>query len=121
MKIHMQKIGMERPDVNPKNASLNLDVEWSIDYFDTHLGQVRFCIILRSLNQFKSDFKIDGYVELEEFEKFDQKEVSQLIFNQACSVFMDMISLTKESTHILSSPKNISGFGSEHISSTLFN
>lgn len=121
MKIYMQKIGMVRPDVNPKNTSLILDIDWSIDFFDTHLNEVKFCIILRSLNQFKTDFKIEGYVGLDEFEKFNQKEVSQLIFNQACSVFMDMISLTRESTHILSKPENLSGFGSEHISSTLFN
>ena len=121
MEIYMQKIGMIRPDVNPKNSSLDLDVDWSIEYFDTHLSQVKFCIILRSLNQFKSDFKIDGYVELEKFEKFNQEDISKLIFNKACSVFMEMISLTRESTLILPNPENLFGFGSEDISSTLFN
>ena len=121
MKIYMQKIGMIRPDVNPKNSSLNLDVDWSIEYFDTDQSQIKFCIILRSLNQFSLDFKIEGFVELEAFEKFIQEDVSKLIFHQACTVLMEMISLTRQSTHILSNPEKLSSFGSEHISGTLFN
>ena len=60
-------------------------------------------------------------MELSTFEKFIQEDVSQLIFHQACSVLMDMISLTRESSHILSNSEAISDFGSEHISGTLFN
>ena len=121
MKIYMQKIGMIRPDVNPKNLSLNLNIDWSIEYCDTDQKQISFNIILKSFEQFILDFKIEGVVELSAFEKFIQEDVSQLIFHQACTVLMDMISLTRESTHILSNPESISGFGSEHISSTLFN
>lgn len=112
---------MIRPDSNPKNSNLNLDIDWSVEYYDTHQDQIRFNMILKSLNQFRLDFKVEGVVELSTFEEFIQEEVSQLIFNQACSVLMDMISLTRESTHILSNPENLSCFGSEHISSTLFN
>ncbi|WP_405304762.1 hypothetical protein [Methanobrevibacter sp.] len=121
MKIYMQKIGMIRPDVNPKNLSLNLDIDWAVEYYDTDQNQVRFNIILKSSEHFRLDFKIEGVVELSTFEEFIQDDVSQLIFHQACSVLMNMISLTRESTHILSNPKTISDFGSEHISSTLFN
>ena len=121
MKIYMQKIGMIRPDVNPKNLSLNLDIDWSIEYFDTDQNQIRFDIVLKSCGQFCLNFKIEGVVELTTFEKFIQEEVSQLIFHQACTVLMDMISLTRESTHMLSNPESISDFGSEHISGTLFN
>ena len=121
MKIYMRKIGMIRPDVNPKNSSLNLGIDWSIEYYDTDQNQIRFDIILKSLEEFRLDFKIEGVVELSTFEEFIQEDVSQLIFHQACSVLMDMISLTRESTHVLSNPEAISGFGSEHISGTLFN
>ena len=117
----MQKIGMIRPDVNPKNSDLNLDIDWSIDFFHTDQSQVEFSIILRSLNQFSLDFKMEGLLELEAFEEFIQEDVSQLIFHKACSVLMKMISLTCQSTHVLSNTENVSGFGSEHISGTLFN
>ena len=121
MKIRMQKIGMIRPDVNPRNSSLNLDIDWSIEYTDTDQNQIRFNIILKSLNQFSLDFKIEGVVVLSEFEKFIQEDVSQLIFHKSFNILMDMVSLTRDSTHILSNPENLSGFGSEHISGTLFN
>ena len=121
MKIYMQKIGMIRPNINPKNSSLNLDIDWSIEYYDTDRDQIGFNIILKSLNQFDIDFKIEGILELATFEKFIQEDVSQLIFHQACSVLMDMISLTRQSTHVLSNQETISDFGSEHISGTLFN
>ncbi len=120
MKIYMQKIGMIRPDVNPKDLRLNLDIDWSIEYRERDQNQIRFDIVLKSFEQFILDFKIEGVVELSTFEKFIQEDVSQLIFHQACTVLMNMISLTRESTHILSNPE-MSGFGSEHISSTLFN
>jgi hypothetical protein len=112
---------MIRPDVNPRNSNLNLDIDWTIEYCDTHQDRIRFNIILKSLNQFSFDFKIEGVVELSDFEKFVQEDVSQLIFHKASVILMDMISLTCESTHILSNPENLSGFGSEHISGTLFN
>ncbi|MCR5026735.1 MAG: pilus assembly protein [Methanobrevibacter sp.] len=120
MEIYMQKIGMIRPDANPKNSSLNFDIDWSIDYYDSEQCQKKFCIILRSLNQFILDFKIEGFIELDAFEKFDKEEVSQLIFHRACSVLMDMISLTRQSSHVLSNAEGLSGFGSEYISGTLF-
>ncbi|MBR4447460.1 hypothetical protein [Methanobrevibacter sp.] len=121
MKIYVQKIAMIRPDVNPKNSNLNLDIDWSVEYWDTDKNQVRFNMILKSLHQFCVDFKIEGVVELYALEKFIQEDVSKLIFHKSCSILMDMISLTRESTHILSNPDNLSDFGSEHISSTLFN
>ena len=121
MKIYMQKIGMIRPDVNPKNLSLNLNIDWSVEYYDTDQNQIRFNIILKSYEEFSLDFKIEGVVELSPFEEFIQEDVSQLIFHQACSVLMNMISLTRESTHILPSQEEILSFGSEHISGTLFN
>ena len=39
---------------------------------------------------------------LDLFEEFVQDDVSQIIFHHACNTFMDMISITRESVHILS-------------------
>ena len=50
MEICMQKIAMIRPDFNPKNLSLNLDMDWSIEFSNTDQNQINFNIILKSFN-----------------------------------------------------------------------
>ena len=79
MEIYMQKIGLIRDDINPKNMDL--------------IGL---------------------------FEEFNNENVSQIIFYQACTVLMDMSSITCESVHILSMSE-YSNLNSEHIPDTLFN
>ena len=120
MEIYMQKIGLIRDDVNPKNLSLNLDIDWAVEYTNTDQEMINFDIILKSCDNFILNFKIEGIVKLDIFEKFLQEEISQILFHQACKVLMDMISITRESTHILSADDSLS-FGNEHISGTLFN
>ena len=102
MKICMRKIGLIRPDFNPRNSSLNMDIDWSIEYTNTDRDIVNFDIILKSCGEFSLNFKIEGIVMLDLFEEFIQDDVSQIIFHQACNTFMDMISITRESVHILS-------------------
>jgi ACT domain-containing protein len=121
MEIYMQKIGMIRPDFNPRNTSLNLDVDWSVEYTNIDQDEINFNIILKSMGEFSLNFKIEGILILSVFEEFVQETVSQVIFDQACKVLMDMISITRESIHILSNPEDSSSFGSKHIPSTLFN
>ena len=118
MEIYMQKIGLIRPNTNPKNSSLNLDIDWSVEYTNTDQNEINFDIILKSCKNFDLNFKVEGFVVLELFEEFNQESVSQIIFYQACNVLMDMISITRESAHILSNDSNL---GSEHIPNTLYN
>ena len=54
------------------------------------------------------------------FEEFDNENLFQIIFYQACNVLMDMGSITCESVHILSKSE-YSNLNSEHIPDTLFN
>lgn len=54
------------------------------------------------MGDFPLNFKIEGIVMLDLFEEFVQDDVSQIIFHHACNTFMDMISITRESVHILS-------------------
>lgn len=117
----MQKIGLIRPNFNPKNATLNLDIDWSVEYTDTNHEEINFDMILKSCGNLDLRFKVEGIVVLEVFEEFIHEEVSQLIFHQACNVLMDMISITRESVHILSSKKEYSKIGSEHFQNTLKN
>ncbi|MBQ8017930.1 MAG: hypothetical protein IJ258_07475 [Methanobrevibacter sp.] len=121
MKIYMHKIGMIRQDMNPKNSTLNLDIDWTIDYLHKDPKNIDFNILIKSLKSFDFNVKIEGILELNSNEEFNQEEVSQIIFQKACSVFMDMISITRQSTHILSNCEESFGLDSAPIQSTLFN
>jgi hypothetical protein len=121
MEIYMQKIGMIRDDVNPKNLTLNLGIDWAVEYRQTDQDIIPFDIVLKTCDDFRLNFKIEGFVKLDILEMFVQEEISQIIFSQACKVLMDMISITRESTHILSTDVDSVSFGSENIPNTLFN
>ncbi len=120
MEIYMQKIGLIRDDTNPKNTNLNFDVDWFVEYTNTDQNEINFNIVLKSCQNFSLNFKVEGIVKLDIFEEFIQEEVSQIVFYHACNVLMDMISITRESVHILSE-NEYSKLGSEHIPNTLYN
>ena len=102
MKIYMQKIELDRPNSNPKNKQLDLDIDWVVEYDDITQDQMTFDIVLKSCKNFTLNFKIGGIVKLDSFEKLVQEEISQKIFHQSIKVLMDMISITRESTHDIS-------------------
>ncbi len=116
----MQKIGLIREDTNPKNTNLDLDIDWSVEYTNTDQKMINFNIILKSCGNFNLNFKVEGIVKLDLFEEFNQEELSQVIFYHAFNVLMDMISITRESVHIISK-KEYSNLGSENTSNTLYN
>ncbi len=117
MEIYMQRIGLIRDDINPKNSRLDLDIDWSVEYTNTDQDEIDFCMDLRSCENFNLSFRVEGIVKLDSFEEFIQEDVSQIVFGRACNVLMDMISITRESKHVLSK-KEYSDFGWEHISDT---
>lgn len=121
MKIYMQKIGMIRQDMNPINSKLNLDIDWTIDYVHRDPKNIGFNIIIKTLKNFDFNVKIEGVLELNSNEDFIQEEISKIIFQKACSIFMDMISITRQSTHILSNCEESWGLDSARIQSALFN
>ena len=45
MEIYIEKIAMIRPLLNQKNTSLNLDVDWSVEYTDTDQRDIKYNII----------------------------------------------------------------------------
>lgn len=116
MKIYMQKIGLIRDDINPKNTSLNLDVDWFVEYTNTDQDNINFTIVLKSCGNFNLNFKVEGVIKLDLFEEFIQEDASQVIFCHACNVLMDMISVTRESIHVLSK-KKYSNLNSENATS----
>ena len=117
MEIYMQKIGLIRDDKNPKNSSLNLDIDWAVEYTNTDQDEINFCMDLKSCENFSLKFRVEGIIKLDLFEEFAQEAVSQMIFCHACNVLMDMISITRESNHVLSK-KEYSDFGREHVPDT---
>ena len=102
MKIYMQKIELLRPEINPKNKQLDLDIDWVVEYDNITQNQMTFDIVLKSCKNFTLNFKIEGIVKLDSFETLVQDEISQKIFHQSIKVLMDMISITRESTHDIS-------------------
>ena len=80
MEIYMQKIGLIRDDINPKNTNLNLDIDWFVDYTNTDQDEINFNIILKSCKNFNLNFKVEGLIKLDLFEEFVQDEFSQIIF-----------------------------------------
>lgn len=120
MEIYMNKIGIIKQEINPKNSTLNLDIDWSVEYANTDQDEINFDIILKSYENFSFSFKIEGILKLDLYETFVQDEISQVIFDKACNVLMDMISITRQTSHNLSS-SDLSYLGSENISNTLYN
>lgn len=101
MEITVEKIAMIRENYNPKNKDLNLDVDWSVEY--THIDQRRimYNIILKSAEYLNLNFKLEGVLKLEGFEEFIQQDCSQIIFHHACTMLMNMVSLTRQSNYEL--------------------
>ena len=101
MEITVEKIAMIGENYNPKNTNLNLNVDWSVEYTDTDQRNVKYDIILKSTEYFNLNFKLEGLLKLGDFESFIQQECSQIIFNHACNLLMDMFSLTRQSNYEL--------------------
>ena len=58
-------------------------------------------VILKSVKYFNLNFKMEGFIRLDFFEEFNQQLCSQIIFNHACSMLMNVISLTKQQKYDL--------------------
>jgi hypothetical protein len=120
VEITVEKIAMIRENQNPKNTNLNLDIDWFVEYTNTDQDKINFNIVLKSSGNFNLNFKVEGIIILDLFEEFVQEDVSQIIFHHACNVLMDMISITRDSVHILSK-KEYSSLGGENTPNTLYN
>ena len=101
MEITVEKIAMIRENQNPKNTNLNLDIDWSVEYTNTDQRDINYNIVLRSAEYLNLNFKVEGLIRLDIFEEFLQSECSQIVFHHACTMLMDMISLTRQSDYEL--------------------
>lgn len=101
VEITVEKIAMIRENYNLKNANLNLDIDWSVEYTDIDQREVNYNIVLRSSEYLNLNFKVEGLIRLEIFEEFLQKECSQIVFHHAYAMMMNMITLTRQSNYEL--------------------
>lgn len=101
VEITVEKMAMIRENCNPKNVNLNLDIDWSVEYTNTDQRDVNYNIVLRSSEYFNLNFKVEGLIRLEIFEEFLQQECSQIVFHHACTMLMNMITLTRQSSYEL--------------------
>ena len=101
VEITVEKIAMIRENYNLKNANLNLDIDWSVEYINTDQRDVNYNIVLRSSEYLNLNFKVEGLIRLEIFEEFLHKECSQIVFHHACTMLMNMITLTRQSNYEL--------------------
>ena len=101
VEITVEKIAMIRENQNPKNTNLNLDIDWSVEYTNTDQRDINYNIVLRSAEYLNLNFKVEGLIRLDIFEEFLQRECSQIVFHHACTMLMDMISLTRQSSYEL--------------------
>ena len=101
MEITVERIAMIRENYNPKSTNLNLDVDWSLEYTNTDQRDVNYDIVLRSAEYLNLNFKVEGLIRLGDFEEFIQQDCSQIVFHHACTMLMNMISLTRQSNYEL--------------------
>lgn len=101
VEITVEKIAMIREDYNPKNMELNLDIDWSVEYSNTDQRDVNYNIVLRSSEYLNLNFTVSGLIRLDIFEEFLQQECSQIVFNHACTMLINMMTLTRQSNYEL--------------------
>jgi hypothetical protein len=101
VEITVERMAMIRENYNPKNTNLNLDVDWSVEYTNTDQREINYNIVLRSAQYLNLSFKVEGLLKLDIFEEFIQQECSQIVFHHACTMLMNVISLTRQSNYEL--------------------
>lgn len=121
MEICIEKIGMIRPFTNPKNCDVNLEMDWSIDYYDTVHNRKKYVCILRSLNSLNLNLKIEGVLVFDDSEEFINDLCSQVILDNSYNLLMKIFSLTRESNYNFSEIGSNDYFVDEDVHTTLFN
>lgn len=96
MQMHIQKIGMFRPEINPKGQNLDLDVDWAIDYKNPDVDHIEYVCTVKTFQIFPLNFKVEGFLQFEELEKVSKTQISQMIFDRCLEILLKMVNLTKE-------------------------
>ncbi|AXV36892.1 MAG: hypothetical protein CIT01_01070 [Methanobacterium sp. BRmetb2] len=106
MKISVNKIQIIRPESNPKKSSLNLNVDWHVDFMEKSRSSMEYSCFIKTSPEYPIDFKINGIVgseNLKEENKIESKDLKDLntilpgiIFDNSLNIMLNLINLTKD-------------------------
>ncbi|MDI9618455.1 hypothetical protein [Methanothermobacter sp.] len=97
MEIQIQRIGLLRPEKNPKSCTLNLDLDWKIDYTDFGNNSVGYIFYAESEGGIPLKFKIEGNIVLEDSEKLPGN-LSELLLDRGLNIMVDLFNITRDRT-----------------------
>jgi len=96
MNIGIKKLKLIRPTENPKNANLELNVDWDIEYKKISKNSFEYICNLKMEGGFQTSFVVEGIVEFEESINHISENISQSIVDKLFQILVNMINLTKE-------------------------
>jgi len=97
MEISVKKLQMIRPEINPKNCNLNLDVDWDVDYKETDSSSLEYVCNLKTINEFPIHLTVEGNVEFESLEALS-KELTGMILDNCFKIMINMVNITQEAS-----------------------
>jgi hypothetical protein len=107
VEIHIKKVGMIRPQNNPKNQDVNLKIDWSIDYIHKSQSNVEYICNILTFPNFPLNLRIEGFLYIGNFEKFSEDDLSKIIFDKCMDVLLNLISITKDQIFEIPSKEEI--------------
>jgi len=108
--ISVTKVKMIRPENNPKNCDLDLDVDWAVEYIENDKKPLEYVCTLETLGEFHLKFAVQGHVGLKSMEHFKkiQDDLSHLIMDKSMTIMVNMLNLTRDTPLSMESFSNIS-------------
>jgi hypothetical protein len=90
---------MVRPDKNPKNCDLDLNVNWRIDFIKIDEKILKYVCVLTTIDEMPLNFAIQGLIECEDHKVDLEKrsdELSPLILDKGMEAMISMVNATKD-------------------------
>jgi hypothetical protein len=97
--VHVNKIKMVRPDENPKNCDLDLNVNWNIDFVKIDEKTLEYICVLTTIGELPLNFAIQGLIKCEDPKVDLEKrsgELSPLILDLGMETLVSMVNATKD-------------------------
>lgn len=100
IKMSMTKIKIIRPEDNPKNCNLNVNMDWNIEYTKNNQNSVGYVCTLETNGELPVKLAIQGLVETEKnvqiLEK-NYKDLSKHILDKTTATLLNLLNITKDS------------------------
>ena len=106
MEMQIEKIGLIRLKNNPRSQELNLNVDWVLEYIHKSPYKLEYIGNIKTFNPFPSNLKIEGNLNLNSPDEFEEEKVSKVIVDVCLEMLLNMINVTKEHNFELNSDGN---------------